>query len=415
MRKAVVFHGPVRLRADYDNDDREYGFPFDVVDASLVGEPEERASATKHKIKVRITYELLYNWRMNDASEDKVVKVLFHFATRRVEEKIKEGTLTDYEELLLSTKEHREGQCPLDISRIPDPVGFTTDIEVDEQQKAISRRSAVIFTALSVEYKAVRAHLTDLQEETHPQGTVYERGKFSVANPWEVGIVEIGSGNPRAAVEAERAIRHFQPDVVFFVGVAGGIKDVGLGDVVAATKIYNFESGRAEKTFRPRPDVWNSTYHMEQRARAEATKGNWLQRVKESRAASGPEAFIGPIAAGSKVVASTRSATYKFIRTHYSDTLAVEMEGFGFLEAVHANLGVEALVIRGISDLIDGKSEADTSGSQEIAARNASAFAFEVLANTVISGETPVSRTAVPQLSLSTGIDFSSPPPAVQQ
>jgi nucleoside phosphorylase len=239
---------------------------------------------------------------------------------------------------------------------------------------------AVILTALSVEYLAVRAHLTHLQETIHPQGTIYERGQFADdGQSWDVGIVETGAGNPGAALEAERAIAYFNPDVILYVGVAGGIKDVSLGDVVASTKIYAYESGKAEENFKPLPAVGISSYGLEQRARAEARKTDWLTRLSSVPSPT-PTVHVAPIAAGEKVVASVESEVFGFLRSNYSDAVAIEMEGFGFLDAVRANQHVSALVIRGISDMIFDESEADISEYRNIASRHASAFAFQILA-----------------------------------
>jgi nucleoside phosphorylase len=55
------------------------------------------------------------------------------------------------------------------------------------------------------------------------------------------------------------------------------------------------------------------------------------------------------------------------------------MEGSGFYTACHANGNIQFLIVRGIWDLLANKAETDAKGHQEIAARNASAFAFEVL------------------------------------
>lgn len=240
--------------------------------------------------------------------------------------------------------------------------------------------TVVILTALPIEYQSVRAYLINPREETHPKGNVYERGVFS-SNSMSivVGLVQIRKGNVKAGVQTERAISYFKPDVVFFVGVAGGLKDVRLGDVVAAEKVYGYESGKATLSFQARPDMGIPSFRMIERAQAEARKDNWLQQLVGAVPKPQPHVFIGPIAAGEKVVASKRASIYKFLKSNYGDSLAVEMEGYGFLEAAHANKDVDALVIRGISDRISGKSIADTIGWQKIASRHASAFAFAIL------------------------------------
>ncbi|NEP14349.1 MAG: tetratricopeptide repeat protein [Symploca sp. SIO2C1] len=242
---------------------------------------------------------------------------------------------------------------------------------------------AVILTALPVEYKAVRNHLIDLQEKEHPQGTIYEQGKFvAKGQEWQVGIAEVGAGNAGAAAEAERAIAYFQPNILLFVGIAGGIKDVAIGDVVVATEVYGYESGKVGEQFFTRPKAGKSAYRLVQRAKFEARKGEWLQRL-DSAPVSQPRVFVAPIVAGEKVVTSRKSAIFQFLRESYNDAIALEMEGFGFLSAAFAHPNIPAVVIRGISDLIEGKND-DSVESEDIrqakASQHASAFAFEMLA-----------------------------------
>jgi len=242
---------------------------------------------------------------------------------------------------------------------------------------------AVIVTAISEEYKAVRAHFEKIEEDTHPADkTIYRCGIFSCnERTWAVAIALIGAENDNAAVETKRAIDYFKPDVVLFVGVAGGLKDMRLGDVVAATKIYDYKSGKVtEQGFSPRPNAPLVSYALEQRARIEATEDDWLQLITGVRRKHTPQARVSPIASSNIVLASKDSDEYKSLVSNYGDALAVEMEGHGFLIAVRANLEVNALVIRGISDLIEGKNRKGENTWQITAARHASAFAFQILA-----------------------------------
>ena len=262
---------------------------------------------------------------------------------------------------------------------------------------------ALILTALPVEYEAVRAHLSKVSEKTY-RGTVYEQGSFRAGRwLWDILIAEIGPGNSSAAIEAERAVSYFQPDVVLFVGVAGGVKDVVIGDVVVATRVYGYESGKETREgFLARPDVGESSYRLISRSRAEARRQEWAQRILgRGQSVRTPHVYLGPIAAGEKVVATVESRLYQFLQSHYNDALAIEMEGRGFLAATHANEQVQALIIRGISDLLEKKEETDKNNSQELASRHAAAFAFEVLAQLDIPANAQPVAESTPATSVS--------------
>jgi nucleoside phosphorylase len=138
------------------------------------------------------------------------------------------------------------------------------------------RRSAVIVTALDVETRAVLRHLKRKGEKTI-DGTVFYLGNFE---NWSIAVAECGAGNTSAAAIAERAIANFRPSVALFVGVAGGVKDVDIGDVVVADKMYGYETGKEDDTgFRPRPEVKNAAHDIEQRGRTLPKSDDWKKRL----------------------------------------------------------------------------------------------------------------------------------------
>jgi nucleoside phosphorylase len=235
----------------------------------------------------------------------------------------------------------------------------------------------------STNLKYVRAQLENVNETRNPRGLSYEVGTFATEQGhWSVGIVQLlEPGNESAALAAFEAIQHFRPQVVMFVGIAGGVKDVELGDVIVGTKIYGYASGSAGRQFLPRPDVGESSEILLQQALSASRRQEWLGRIKRSAdTGKQPRVFVAPIAAGPAVLKSRTSVVYKFLKTAYGDALAVEMEGRGFLKAARTDDTVRALVVRGISDLINKKAATDRAGWQAIASDRAAAFAFEVLA-----------------------------------
>jgi nucleoside phosphorylase len=173
--------------------------------------------------------------------------------------------------------------------------------EIGVKKQNVSR--AVVLTALGIETGAVLRHLTSIFEE-EVRGTVFHVGEFE---GWQIAVAECGEGNVSAAATIDRGIGHFKPSLAMFVGVAGGIKDVVIGDVIVASKVYGYERGKDTKGgFEVRPNLSLPAYGLEQRARAIRQRVVWQRHLQQGLGHVSPSVHIGPIAAGEKVIASSR-------------------------------------------------------------------------------------------------------------
>lgn len=248
------------------------------------------------------------------------------------------------------------------------------------------RVDALIVTALKLERVAVRYHLSDLSV-VKENGIVADFGRFSTGSEdATVAVVETGAGNIDAALTVQTAESAWQPSHVIMTGVAGGIKDVLIGDVVASSKVYWVEGGKEGPQIRPRPDQAQVSRALVQVARTVATDGKWLARAQRAgggdspAAGRSPIALVGPVAVGERVLGDKRAPTAELIRDSYGDALTIDMEDFGALRAAAAGERAQAIAVRGVSDLLSSKADTDAAGSQPLAAANAAAFVFELLA-----------------------------------
>ncbi|QFQ98141.1 5'-methylthioadenosine/S-adenosylhomocysteine nucleosidase [Streptomyces phaeolivaceus] len=238
----------------------------------------------------------------------------------------------------------------------------------------MSNDLVVILTALNLEYEAVRRKLAGPQLHRHERGTRFEVGTVQ-GTSCRVALGLANKGNHSAAVIAERAIQQFSPVAVLFVGVAGALWDTArLGDVVMATHVYAYHGGTSEDDgLKARPRVWETAHGISQLASHLARVNDWADYAPSHGRA--PHVHFGAIAAGEVVQNSTISAEARWIRQHYNDALAIEMEAAGVAQAGHLN-GAPVAIIRGISDRADGtKGSAEDRNWQPRAAASAAAFA----------------------------------------
>ncbi|MET7289201.1 protein kinase [Streptomyces sp. NPDC005573] len=253
----------------------------------------------------------------------------------------------------------------------------------------------VTLTATLNEYAAVLKQLSDQESLNSKSGVPYTVGNLEVGRgAWEMWATCIGQGNVNAALQASQAIQDLQPELIVFLGTAGGLKeDVRLGDVVFATKAYGYETGKqTDERMLARPDIALADPRTVGFARRLAASEKW--RPPRGGPAAGQElespwAHVEPIAAGEKIQAGRREEFRAHLRESFNDAVAVEMEGLGFLTAAQQWKGITAMVIRGISDLLADKSPSQDAVVQPVACDNAARFLRDLLTDLWPEGEDP--------------------------
>jgi len=254
-----------------------------------------------------------------------------------------------------------------------------------------------LLTPIPVEHDAITAHLPSLTEQL-VNGNRYLLGDFEGKfHHFNIITHQSGSKNENTALATDRVIRQFNPMVVILAGVAGGVKDVEIGDLVIGTKYYGYEFGKVTPDgFAARPESGPYSKELLTLAQSVAGNGNWKRRaIKPNQS----KVVFGAIAAGNKVIAATDSDAYRLLKQTYNDTTAIEMEAIGFGHAMQSYPSIRFLNVRGISDLLDGKSKSDAGGSQELAVANMAAFVFELLYHLDVSQFKILGRMGIKELS----------------
>lgn len=240
-------------------------------------------------------------------------------------------------------------------------------------------RRVLILTALALEYKAVRDRLGHGSEKRSRDGLRYFAASMSGEHVrWDLRVYETTMGNVAAAAALTKAAEDFAPDLILFVGVAGGIKprEQQVGDVIIVDRAFNAHHGKVHRDSegnsvrQDRPTSEHLDIRLEQLVRS----------IARDRRPGTPkiQVSVESIASTEAVVADDRSELYQRIRRSLGTCKAVDMESFGVYAAARM-WDTPAVSVRGLSDIGGDKQAGKDIDDQPRAARNAAAVASEIL------------------------------------
>lgn len=227
-------------------------------------------------------------------------------------------------------------------------------------------KKIAILGAMEIEIQPLLSKLNSYKE------VEYANNKYYLAehDGNELVIAYSKVGKVFSAMTATIMIEHFGAELLLFTGVAGGLQDLAVGDMMAATSTLQHDV-----------DVTAFGYPFGKIPASEvtiATCSNLLEKAKETAKEESIDLKTGVIATGDQFIHSTEKKMFVINEFNAS---AIEMEG-GSVNLVCNELNVPSLILRSISDTADGDAPENFDEFAKMAAERSANFVLK-LANRI--------------------------------
>jgi len=239
-----------------------------------------------------------------------------------------------------------------------------------------------VLGAMPVEVQPLIERLQDVRRRSI-QGIPFTLGTLEGA---EVVIAETGVGKVNAAITATLLLEHFEPNRVFFSGIAGSLSpDLAPGDVVVGQRAAQHDLGTLTSdginNWGPRPPAdttQNPVFFPADPSLLDVAMrtAEHLELTSATPGHGSPRVVAGTVLTGDVFVASESKKAE--LRTEL-DGDAIEMEGAAVAQVCWQFGRVPLILIRGISDAADESAYGSAAEFRGVAARNAASVTIALV------------------------------------
>lgn len=229
-----------------------------------------------------------------------------------------------------------------------------------EQDKDMKTDFAIL-TAIEIERLAVLTafEIDEKADRVRNGSRTYWRKCLPLSNGkcYEVVVAQsLDMANVNAALLASDVLSYWQPSAVLMVGIAATAKPESkqnLGDIVIGKDVYYYELGKITAEGKlPEPKQIPVDATLLDRVQALPKEDFPILAARPDNTNTRPQINVGVIASGDNVIAD--AATRDAIAAVNRKTLAIEMEGYGVMEAARQQFKpIRCLVIRSLCDYAD--------------------------------------------------------------